>query len=87
MNIKQRIAEINARLKQLRGSIATAKDDELDGIEKEMNELIAERATLQKRLKMQNAAQRAAMMESEEDEDEDEDEKLLLILSPLIANC
>ena len=75
MNIKQRIAEINARLKQLRGSIATAKDDELDGIEKEMNELIAERATLQKRLNMQNAAQRAAMMESEEDEDEDSDEE------------
>ena len=73
MNIKQRLAEIKAELKQLRASIATAKDEELDGIQEQMNKLIAERATLQKRLEMQNAAKRAAMTE-EDDEDGDEDD-------------
>ena len=70
MNIKQRMSEIKARLKELRGSIAAAKDEELDGIETEINSLTDEYAKLEKRLKMQTAAQRAAMTE---DPDEDED--------------
>ena len=79
MNIKQRIAEINAELKELRGSIATAKDEDLDGIEAQINKLVNERATLQKRLNMQNAAQRAAMAgedgEDEEGDSDDEDDE------------
>ena len=74
MNIKQRMSEIKARLKELRGSVATAKDEELDGIETEINSLVSEYNTLEKRLKMQNAAQRAVMAE-DEDEDEGDDEE------------
>lgn len=79
MNIKQRLAEIKAELAKLRGSIATAKDEELDGIQEQISKLTVERASLQKRLEMQNAAKRAAMEEDEDgyedDDDEDEDEE------------
>ena len=74
MNIKQRLAEIKAELTKLRASIATAKDEELDGIEEQIAKLETERTSLRKRLEMQNAAKRAAMMESEDDEDESDDE-------------
>ena len=74
MNIKKRMTEIKARLKELRGSIATAKDEELDGIETEINSLVSEYNTLEKRLKMQNTAQRAVMAE-DDDEDEGDDEE------------
>lgn len=74
MNIKQRMLEIKAELKQLRASIATAKDEELDGIETSMNSLTAEYEKLSKRQKMIDAARRSAMTETdEEDECEDED--------------
>ena len=76
MNIKQRLAEIKAELKQLRSSIATAKDEELDGIQEQINKLVAERATLQKRLEMQNAAKRAAMAEDEDGDSDEEDEQV-----------
>ena len=74
MNIKQRLAEIKAELKQFRSSIATAKDEELDGIQEQINKLVAERATLQKRLEMQNTAKRAAMAEDEDDDSDEDDE-------------
>lgn len=82
MNIKQRMLEIKAELKQLRASIATAKDDELDGIDAKITELQTEHDKLAKRLKMINAAKRAAMTEDDDEgnddgdpaaEDEDED--------------
>ena len=73
MDIKKRLAEIAAELKQLRGSIATAKDEELDGIQEKITNLETERTNLRKRLEMQNKAKRAAMMEDSEDENEDED--------------
>ena len=82
MNIKQRMLEIKAELKQLRASIATAKDDELDGIDAKITELQTEHDKLAKRLKMIDAAKRAAMTEDDDegdddgdpaDEDEDED--------------
>ena len=77
MNIKQKMSEIKVRLKELRGSIATAKDEELDGIENEINTLVTEYGTLEKRLKMQTTAQRAAMSEDLEDEqDEDEQDEI-----------
>jgi HK97 family phage major capsid protein len=72
--MKKRLLEIKAELKKLRASIATAKDEELDGIEAEMNKLIAERDTLMKRQKMLDAAQRKAL-EEDDDEDENEDEQ------------
>lgn len=71
MNIKQRMAEIKTELKNLRSSIATAKDEELDGIETKINDLIAEYDKLEKRLKVQTKAQRAAMTEDPEDDDVD----------------
>lgn len=77
MNIKQRMAEIKAELKKLRASIATAPDSELDKIETDINSLTDEYAKLEKRYKMQTAAQRAAMTEEddeEEDDAEDEDD-------------
>ena len=76
MNIKQRMSEIKAELKQLRGSIATAPDAELDNIETKINSLTDEYAKLEKRLNMQTKAQRAAMSEEPDDEgDADEDEE------------
>jgi HK97 family phage major capsid protein len=74
MNIKQRMTEIKVRLKELRGSIATAKDEELDGIETEINSLTTEYSNLEKRLKMQNTAQRAVMTEDPDDEELDDDQ-------------
>ena len=75
MNIKQRMAEIKARLKELRSSVATAPDTELDNIETEINSLTDEYGKLEKRLKMLNAAQRAALTdEPEDDDDPDEPE-------------
>ena len=74
MNIKQRMAEIKARLKELRGSIASAKDEELDGIETEINQLTDEYGKLEKRLKMLNVAQRAAMTDAPEDEEPEDEE-------------
>lgn len=74
MNIAKRLLEIKAELKQLRGSIATAKDEELDGIQEKINNLIAERANLTKRLEMQNVAKRAAMQEDDDEDDGDDDE-------------
>ena len=82
MNIKQRMLEIKAEMKQLRASIATAKDDELDGIDSKITELQTEYDKLAKRQKMIDAAKRAAMTEGDDegdddgdpaDEDEDED--------------
>lgn len=70
MNIKQRMLEIKARLKELRGSLNTVADDQLDAVETEINTLTAELANLNKRQKMIDAARRSAMSE---DDDEDGD--------------
>ena len=73
MNIKQRMLEIKAELKQLRASIATAKDDELDGIDAKITELQTEHDKLAKRQKMLDAAKRAAMTEDDDEGDDDGD--------------
>ena len=72
--MKKRMLEIKSELKTLRSSIATAKDEELDGIETKINDLTSEYNRLEKRSKMLTAAQRAAMQEDEDEEDTDEDE-------------
>ena len=72
MNIKQRMAEIKEKLKELRGSIANAPDEKLDEIENDINKLTAEYRNLEKRLKMQRDAQRTAL-ESDGDEEPEED--------------
>lgn len=73
MNIKQRMLEIKAELKNLRASIATAKDEDLDGIESNINKLTDEYEKLAKRQKMIDAARRQALTEDEEDEEEGEE--------------
>lgn len=72
MNIKQRMSEIKVRLKELRSSVATAKDEELDGISTEIDSLTTEYGNLEKRLKAQNAAMRAVMADGEDDAEDDE---------------
>lgn len=73
MNIKQRMLEIKARLKGLRGSINTVADDQLDAVETEINSLTAELANLTKRQKMIDAARRSAMTDDGEDGEGDDD--------------
>ena len=65
------MAEIKEKLKELRGSIANAPDEKLDEIENDINKLTAEYRNLEKRLKMQTAAQRAAL-EGDDGDDGDE---------------
>lgn len=74
MDIAKRLLEIKAELKQLRGSIATAKDEELDDIQAKITALETERASLRKKQEMLNAAKRAAMQEEDDEDDKDEDE-------------
>lgn len=68
--MKNRLLEIKSELKNLRASIATAKDEELDEIESKMNALEAEKTSLEKRAKMIASAQRAALVEDDDDEDD-----------------
>lgn len=76
MNIKKRLLEIKEELKQLRNSIETAKDEDLDSIQEKITALENERKGLRKKLDMLNAAKRSAMTEdSEEGEEDDEDEE------------
>lgn len=73
MNPKQRMIEVKAELKKLRASIATAKDDELDGIQEQITALETEKASLAKRIQMIDAATRAGIAEDGEDGDEGDD--------------
>jgi HK97 family phage major capsid protein len=69
MNPKQRLMEVKGELKALRASIATAKDEELDGIQTQIETLETEKRSLEKRISMLNAAQRSAMTETDDEED------------------
>lgn len=72
MNLKKRLAEIKAELRSLQDSLATAKDDELDGIQEKMTTLQTEMTSIRKKIQMQAQAQRMAMGITE-DTDDDED--------------
>ena len=61
MNLKKRLSEIKEELKQLRGSIATAKDEELDGIQEKITALESEKRSVEQKIKLMAQAQRAAM--------------------------
>ena len=75
MNPKQRMLEVKAELKQLRSSIATAKDEDLDGIQERITALEAEKTTLAKRIKMIDEATRSGIADGgDEDEPEDDGE-------------
>ena len=74
MDIAKRLLEIKAELKQLRGSIAMAKDEELDDIQAKITALETERASLRKKQEMLNAAKRAAMQEDDDEDDGDDEE-------------
>lgn len=52
MNLKQRLAEVTNELKQLRASVETAPADQLDKLEKDISEREAEKASLERRIKM-----------------------------------
>ena len=73
MNPKQRLLEIKSELKTLRSSIATAKDEELDGIEEKINSLESEKASVEKRIKLLNNAKRQALADDGADDDDDDD--------------
>lgn len=74
MNLEKRLLEIKEELKKLRGSIATAKDEELDGIQEDINKLETEKKSVEKRISMMATAQRAAMQEDGEDDDAEDDD-------------
>ena len=74
MDPKKRLLEIKSELKNLRSSIATAKDEELDGISEKIDSLESEKANLEKRIKMLNDAKRQALADDPSDEDDDEDD-------------
>lgn len=74
MNLKKRLAEIKEELRNLQASVATAKDEELDGIEEKMTALEAEMTATRKKIAMMNQAQRMALGVEVEDEEEDTDE-------------
>lgn len=73
MNLKKRLSEIKEELKQLRGSIATAKDEELDGIQEKITALESEKRSVEQKIKLMAQAQRAAMTIEDEDDEEEED--------------
>lgn len=52
MNLKQRLAEVTNELKQLRASVETAPADQLDKLEKDISDREAEKASLERRIKM-----------------------------------
>lgn len=72
MNLKKRLAEIKEELKQLRGSIATAKDEELDGLQEKITALESEKRSVEQKIKLMAQAQRAAMTIENEDEEEED---------------
>lgn len=73
-----RLLEIKEELRQLRASIATAKDEELDGIQEKISALETEKQTVEKRAKMQADAQRALMLEQGAEEVEERSETKVL---------
>lgn len=74
MDLKKRLLEIKEELKKLRGSIATAKDEELDGIQENINKLETEKKSVEKRISMLAVAKRAAMLDEPEDDEVEDDE-------------
>lgn len=72
MNLKKRLAEIKAELRSLQESLATAKDEDLDGIQAKMTALQTELTSIRKKIEMQATAQRMAMGITEDDDDDDD---------------
>ena len=74
MNLKKRLVEIKEELRSLQESLASAKDEELDGIQEKMTALETEMKSVRKKITMQAQAQRAAMSVVEDDEEEDNED-------------
>ena len=76
MNLKARLNEIKTELRSLQDSLATAKDEELDGIQEKMTALQNELTGVRRKMQMQATAQRMAMGigEDEGDDEDGEDE-------------
>lgn len=66
MDPRVRLKEVNDELRNLRSSIETAKDEDLDSIETKINSLSAEKRNLEKRVKMLEEANDNASVEPEE---------------------
>ena len=73
MNPKQRLTEIKAELRSLQESLATAKDEDLDGIQAKITALETEMTSVRRKIQMQNQAQRMAMGITEDDDDDEAD--------------
>jgi HK97 family phage major capsid protein len=74
MNPKQRLIEVKNEITNLRNSLATAPDSELDAIEARMTALENEKASLEKRIKLIDSAKRSAMSMDIDDDDDDQPE-------------
>lgn len=74
MNLKQRLTEIKAELRSLQESLATAKDEDLDGIQAKITALETELTSVRKKIQMQSQAQRMAMGITEDADDDEGDE-------------
>lgn len=72
MNLKKRLLEIKEELRSLQASLATAKDEELDGISEKVSALETEMRSVKKKIALQAQAQRSALSISEEDDEEDQ---------------
>lgn len=71
MNPKQRLLEVKNEITNLRNSLATAPDSELDAIEARMNALETEKASLEKRIKLIDSAQRSALSIDADNDNDD----------------
>lgn len=69
MNLKKRLSEIKAELKKLRDSISAAKDEELDGIQEQINGLEAEKHSVERKIQLLEQAQRSELSIPEDDDE------------------
>lgn len=74
MNLKKRLLEIKEELRSLQASLATAKDEELDGISEKVSALETEMRSVKKKIALQAQAQRSALSITEDDGEEGEDD-------------
>lgn len=71
MNLKARLAEIKQELRSLQGTVATAKDEELDAIQEKMTKLESEMVSIRKKIDMEAKAKRMVMGISDDEEDDE----------------
>lgn len=84
MNLRNQLKNINEKIAAMRSQLESIPDDQLEKFEADLNKLLSERSAVQKKIKLQEAAQRAAIENdfdaednpaSEADADEDVNER------------